>query len=129
MKKSIEKKTAEIEKIGDEIKDTLQEKTGQQQQERIFEAITLAGAIAFVFYVVLKMLFGKKKPKKKKSSLSSAFTSNDKKENSFGKMIKDQFFIILISIVREQLQKYMKGSNINDNGKSNLHKTPEEKKS
>lgn len=129
MKNTLEKKTAEIEKIGDEIKDTLQEKTSKNQQEKIFEAITMAGAVAFVLYAVLRMIFGKKKTKKKKSSLSSAFTGSSKKESGLGKMIKDQFFIILVSIVSEQLQKYLKGSNISDNGKGDLHKNPKEENS
>jgi len=122
MKKSIEKKTAEIEKIGDEIKHTLQEKTGKEQQEKIFEAVAMAGAVAFVLYALLRMIFGKKKTKRKKSSWSSAFKSSDKKETSFGKMIKDQFFIILISIISEQLQKNLKGINSSNNGKGNLQK-------
>ena len=125
MKSTLDKKTAEIEKLGDEIKDTLQEKTNVNKQEKIFEAITLAGAVAFVLYAVLRMLFGKKKPKKKKSSSwSSALTGSSKKETGLGKMIKDQFFIILISIVSEQLQKYLKGSNLSDNGKGDLHQNP-----
>ncbi|MFW5700053.1 MAG: hypothetical protein ACOCWM_00050 [Cyclobacteriaceae bacterium] len=128
MKKSIEKKTAEIEQLRDEIKDTLQVKAGKNQQEKIFEAITLAGAVAFVLYALLRMLFGKKKHKKKKSDWNSTFSSASKKETGLGKMIKDQFFIILISIVSEQLQKYLKKSNISSNGKSNLHENSKKEK-
>jgi len=126
MKKSIKKKTEEIEKIGNEIKKTLQEKPSKEKQEKIFEAVVMTGAVAFVLYALLRMIFGKKKAKKKKSSWSSAFTSSAKKETDFGKMIKDQFFIILISIISEQLQKNLKGINIDNNGQSNLQKDSKE---
>ena len=115
MKKSLEKQTEEIEKIGNEIKHTLKLDDGNSQQEKIIEIIAVAGAAAFVLYGILKFLFGNKESGKKKSSKREFFTKSNQKDSGFFDLIKDQLFIFLASFVQDTVKSYLQNST---NGRS-----------
>lgn len=107
MSNEIDKKAEEIKELGANIKETLMGNDETDQEDFLKKAAVAGIAAIFVFWLIAKILkpsreeTGKKKKKKKKDSMMFS-------------LIKQQLGLIILAVIKKEVDKWLKGQNATD---------------